>query len=107
MAEQIKQLEASRRQWQAAETQTVGELEKLAKNLERREAELNARDSAIAAAEAERKVRGEHLATLRKELDEWQAKLIAKESQIEPVILSIADARREREEEIITLQRAA
>ena len=81
VAEQIRQLEATRRQWQAAETQTVAELEQLGTSLAVRESELEARTNSILLAERERKANEEKLADYRKTLDDWRASLTAQESR--------------------------
>lgn len=81
VVDQIRQLETARGLWQATQTQTLGELEQLARCLQTREAEIEAKEQALRVAEAERKVHAEQLEGLRKTLDNWQASLTDQETK--------------------------
>jgi len=108
VAEQIRSLETTRRQWKEAQTQTLGELEQLTRTLAQREADLNARSARVSQAEDARRTQSEQLADSRRKLEAWQATLAARESKLVaerqaevPLVLSY------RTEEFVELQRAA
>ncbi|MBP3959122.1 hypothetical protein J8F10_28085 [Gemmata sp. G18] len=77
LAEQFAQLAAARAGWQAAERETVLEMEQLAHTLRQREAELNARDQRISRADGRRREDAYDLWQFRLRLEAWQSKLVA------------------------------
>lgn len=81
VTEQVRQLETTRRQWQLTETQTLAEMETLARKLAQREAELELRAKALSQAEVERKHREDQLIESRKSVEAWQEALTQQESR--------------------------
>ncbi|MBA4065805.1 MAG: hypothetical protein C0501_19220 [Isosphaera sp.] len=80
VAEQLAELADARGRWLAAERRTVVELEGLAREVCRREAELDARERRLIRADARRRADVYDLWRRRLELEGWQARLAAREA---------------------------
>jgi chromosome segregation ATPase len=82
-AEQLAELADARVRWAAAERRTVAEMEGLARELCRREAEQDARERRLIRADARRRADAYDLWRQRLELEGWRAKLAAREARVE------------------------
>ena len=77
LSEQFQLLAAARAQWQAAERQTVIEMEEMARDLKQRETDLDGRERRLIRADARRRDDAYELWQLRLRLEAWQTKLTA------------------------------
>jgi chromosome segregation ATPase len=75
LAEQLAMLTAARAEWQDVEARTVAELEELARALRLREDDVAAREARLKNIDTRRVDEATDLSELRKQLEEWQAKL--------------------------------
>lgn len=79
LGEQFGQLVEARARWQAAERETVLEMEELARTLRAKETEQDARAQHLARADARRREDAYDLWQLRLRLEAWQAHIVAEE----------------------------
>jgi hypothetical protein len=75
VAEQLALLTDARAKWQKAERQTVVEMEELARELKKREAEIENRERRLIRADKRRREDAHDLWQLRLKLESWQTKL--------------------------------
>ena len=77
LAEQFRLLADARAKWQAAERQTVIEMEEMARDLKQREADLDGRERRLIRADSRRRDEAYDLWQFRLRLEAWQTKLTA------------------------------
>lgn len=88
VAEQLALLTEARTSWARAEQQTMIEMEDLARELVRREQELDARERRLIRADIRRREEAHHLWRLRLRLEAWQSRLTAAEAREQAAVSS-------------------